>query len=100
DDRPSMIVLRSHIGWPSPKWTDNEHAHGSPLGEDDVRATKEILGLPPDATFYVPDEVLQMYRKAVPRGQRLRKKWQKVFAAWTGDRSELEACLQSRGVEG
>jgi transketolase len=100
EDKPSMIVLRSHIGWPSPKFTDTAHAHGSPLGEDDVRATKEILGLPPDETFWVPDDVLAMYRKAVPRGQRLKRKWQKAFDAWQGDRAELEACLEGRGVDG
>src|SRR5437870_6409214 len=54
EERPSMIVLRSHIGWPSPHKTDTADAHGSPLGEEEIRATKEILGLPPDARFYVP----------------------------------------------
>jgi transketolase len=100
EDKPSMIVLRSHIGWPSPKYTDTAAAHGSPLGEDEVRKTKEILGLPPDETFWVPDDVLAMYRKAVPRGQRLKRKWQKAFDAWEGDRSELEACLEGRGLDG
>jgi transketolase len=100
EDKPSMIVLRSHIGWPSPKFTDTAAAHGSPLGEDEVRTTKEILGLPPDETFWVPDDVLAMYRKAVPRGQRLKRKWQKAFDAWEGDRSELEACLEGRGLDG
>ena len=100
EDRPSMIVLRSHIGWPSPKYTDTAQAHGSPLGEDEVRKTKEILGLPPDETYWVPDDVLEMYRKAIPRGQRLRRKWKKAFDAWQGDRSELEACLQGRGLDG
>jgi transketolase len=100
EDKPSMIVLRSHIGWPSPEFTDTAQAHGSPLGEEEVRKTKEILGLPPDQTFWVPDEVLEMYRKAVPRGQRLRRKWQKTLAAWEGDRAELEACLEGRGLEG
>jgi transketolase len=100
EDKPSMVVLRSHIGWPSPKYTDTAHAHGSPLGEDEVRTTKEILGLPPNETFWVPDDVLAMYRKAVPRGQRLKRKWQKAFDAWQGDRAELEACLQGRGLDG
>jgi len=100
DDKPSMIVLRSHIGWPSPKYTDTAEAHGNPLGEEEVRKTKEILGLPPDQTFWVPDEVLEMYRKAIPRGQRLKRKWKKAFDAWQGDRSELEACLEGRGLDG
>src|SRR5437764_9189643 len=100
DDRPSMIVLRSHIGWPSPKFTDSEKAHGSPLGEDEVKKTKEILGLPPEQAFWAPDEVLEMYRKAIPRGQRLKRKWQKALDAWQGDRTELEACLAGRGLDG
>ncbi len=100
EDKPSMIVLRSHIGWPSPEYTDTAEAHGNPLGEEEVRKTKEILGLPPEQTFWVPDEVLEMYRKAIPRGQRLRRKWQKSFDAWQGDRSELEACLEGRGLDG
>ncbi|MBV9410589.1 MAG: transketolase [Acidimicrobiia bacterium] len=100
EDKPSMIVLRSHIGFPSPKFTDTPEAHGSPLGEDEVRKTKEILGLPPDQTYWVPDDVLAMYRKAIPRGQRLKRKWQKAFDAWEGDRSELEACLEGRGLDG
>ena len=62
-ERPSLVILRSHIGWPSPKYTDTAHAHGSPLGADEVAAVKEILGLPPD-DFYVPDDVLAYYRDA------------------------------------
>jgi transketolase len=100
EDKPSLIVVRSHIGWPSPRWTDTEQAHGNPLGEDDVRATKEILGLPPDRTFWVPDEVIDMYREAVPRGRRLNTAWRERLDAWTGDRSELDACFAGRGFPG
>ena len=100
EQRPSLIILRSHIGWPAPHKTDTADAHGSPLGDDEVRATKEILGLPPEATFYVPDDVLQLYRKAIPRGQRLRRKWEQQVDAWSGDRAELDACLDGRGLEG
>jgi transketolase len=100
EERPSIIILRSHIGWPAPHKTDTADAHGSPLGEDEIRATKEILGLPPDVSFYVPDEVLAMYRKAIPRGQRLCRAWHKRLDAWQGDRAELEACLEGRGLEG
>src|SRR5437899_1093309 len=77
EDAPSLIILRSHIGWPSPKYTDTEHAHGNPLGEDEVRVTKEILGLPPDKTFYVPDDVLALYREAGVRGTSDREAWEK-----------------------
>jgi transketolase len=100
DDRPSIIILRSHIGWPSPKYTDSEVAHGNPLGEDEVRATKEILGLPPDETFWVPDEVLQMYRQSTERGRRLREEQEQRLAGWQGDRDSLDACLSARGING
>ena len=76
EDQPSLIVLRSHIGWPSPHLTDTNKAHGDPFGADEIRATKEILGLPPDETFWVPDEVLDFYRRCIPRGQALRAEWE------------------------
>src|SRR4029453_3042947 len=53
EEAPTLLVLRSHIGWPSPQFTDTAEAHGNPLGEDEVRTTKEILALPPDETFWV-----------------------------------------------
>jgi transketolase len=100
EDRPSLIRLRSHIGWPSPHRTDTKEAHGDPLGDDEVRATKEILGLPPDQTFWVPEEVLALYRECIPRGRVLREAWEKRLAAWTGDRESYEACLAARGLPG
>jgi transketolase len=100
EDQPSLLVLRSHIGWPSPHRTDTKEAHGNPLGEDEVRATKEILGLPPDETFWVPQEVLDLYRQCIPRGQAIREAWEKRFAAWTGDREVWDACWAGRGMSG
>ena len=100
DDAPSLIILRSHIGWPSPKYTDTEHAHGSPLGEEEVRVTKGILGLPPDQTFYVPDEVLALYRDAGLRGRSAREEWEKRFAALDIDKAAWDACLTSGGLNG
>jgi transketolase len=100
DDRPSLLILRSHIGWPAPNATDTAEAHGSPLGDDEIRATKEILGLPVDQAFWVPDEVVDWYRRCIPRGQALRQAWQERFDGWTGDRSELEACLRGGGLAG
>jgi transketolase len=100
DDRPSLLILRSHIGWPSPHKTDTKEAHGEPLGVDEVRATKEILGLPPDETFWVPPEVIDFYRQAIPRGRALREAWEARFAAWSGDREAWDACWQARGING
>jgi transketolase len=100
DDKPSFIRLRSHIGWPSPTKTDTSAAHGEPLGEDDVRATKQLLGLPPDETFWVPDDVLALYRACIPRGQDAREQWEKRVSSWTGDREAWDACLAGRGLLG
>ncbi len=100
DDAPSLIILRSHIGWPSPKYTDTEYAHGNPLGEDEVRVTKEILGLPPDETFYVPDDVLQLYREAGTRNRPVREEWEKQLASLDIDRAAWDACLGATGING
>jgi transketolase len=55
-DKPSLVIVRSHIGYGSPNKQDTSSAHGSPLGEDEVKLTKEAYGWPADKTFYVPDE--------------------------------------------
>ena len=100
EDRPSLLILRSHIGYPSPKYTDTAFAHGSPLGADEVRVTKAILGLPPDEQFWVPPEVIERYRQVIPRGQELRAQWEKRMAGWGGDREAWQACLEGRGLPG
>ena len=66
-DRPSIVILRSHIGYPSAKYTDTAYAHGNALGADEVAATKKVLGLP-DGDFVVPDDVLAYYREAGTAG--------------------------------
>ena len=99
-DKPSLIVLRSHIGWPSPQYTDTEYAHGNPLGTDEVRATKEVLGLPPDETFWVPDEVLDHYREAGVRGRAQRVAWEERRASVDHDRDAFDSCLVGTGLAG
>ena len=93
-------MLRSHIGWPSPKLTDSADAHGNPFGEDEIRVTKEILGLPSDQTFWVPDEVREFYGKEIARGEADRVAWEERFAAWDGDRAAWDAAQAGRGVDG
>jgi len=100
DDRPSLIVLRSHIGWPSPHLTDSSKAHGDPFPPDEIRATKELLGLPPDETFWVPDEVLDHYRRCIVRGQALRAEWDGRMAASGVDRAVWNAAWEGRGLPG
>jgi len=103
-ERPSLVVLRSHIGWPSPRFTDTSAAHGSPLGADEVRAVKEILGLPPDETFHVPDDVLAYYREAGRRGAGLRDAWEvrrdSLRSAEPGLVDDFEASVAGRGLPG
>jgi transketolase len=103
-EQPSLVVLRSHIGWPSPKYTDTAHAHGSPLGADEVRAVKEILGTPAEETFWVPDDVLAAYREAGRRGHGEREAWERRHAALQAREPQLAAefgaCLAQRGLPG
>jgi len=68
DDRPSLVILRTHIGYGSPNKQDSQKAHGSPLGEDEVRLTKEGYGWDPDAHFLVPDEVREHFENVRERG--------------------------------
>jgi transketolase len=80
--RPSLIVIRSHIAFGAPDAVDTAKAHGSPLGEDEVRATKEVLGWDPDRKFYVPDEVRE-HMNVTQRGIELEDAWQQKLAAWS-----------------
>ncbi len=90
-ERPSMIVLRTIIGDPAPTKRDTPEAHGSPLGADEVRRTKGILGWPEEPPFYVPDEALAHWRQAVPRGKALERDWDQMFARYAGAHPELAA---------
>jgi transketolase len=93
-ERPTLIILRSHIGYPSPKVQDTAAAHGNPLGADEVARVKEILGLPPE-DFYVPDDVLLWYREAGRRGAAAREAWEAKSKP-----DEFEACLSGAGLHG
>ena len=80
--RPSLIVVRTTIGFGSPHKAGTEAAHGSALGEDEVRLTKQTLGYPEEPPFYVADEVLAEFRKAIPRGAAFEQSWDHSFAAY------------------
>jgi transketolase len=100
EDQPSLLILRSHIGWPSPRFTDTAEAHGNPLGAEEVARTKEILGLPPEEAFWVPDDVRDFYAEAGTRGRDARESWEKRLASWTGDRAAFDACMAQSGLPG
>ena len=75
EDRPSLIVARTHIGYGSPHKHDTFEAHGEPLGVEEVQLTKQALGWPEDKSFYIPDEALAQFRKSVKNGRDLEADW-------------------------
>jgi transketolase len=103
-DRPSLILVGSHIGYGSPHKQDSYKAHGSPLGEDEVRLTKEAYGWDPDKHFYVPDEALAHFRKACERGPEIQAEWQTRFDAYReaepAKAAELEMIITYRMPDG
>jgi transketolase len=82
--RPSLIIVRSHIAYPAPHAIDTAKAHGSPLGEDEVRATKELLGFDPDAHFEVDPEVYE-HMNMTERGIALEQQWRDRFERWSAE---------------
>ncbi|MFJ3866006.1 transketolase [Streptomyces nigra] len=90
-DRPSFIAMRSIIAWPAPNAQNTEAAHGSALGDDEVAATKRVLGFDPEKTFEVSDEVLAHTRGALERGQAARAVWEKSFQQWRDNNPERAA---------
>ncbi|MFD6169236.1 transketolase [Streptomyces coeruleorubidus] len=89
--RPSIIAMRTIIAWPAPNARNTEASHGSALGEDEVAATKRLLGFDPEKTFEVADEVLAHTRKALDRGAEAHAAWDKRIAAWRGENPERAA---------
>ena len=98
-DRPSLIVLRSHIGHPSPD-VDSSAVHGYSLTDEGIAETKRRMGLPEDEPFWVPDQVLGQYRAAGRRCADSRNSWEERLAAFSGDRASWDAAQAGRGVEG
>ena len=99
EGKPVLIVLRSHIGYPSPKFTDTSKAHGDPFPAEEITATKEILGIP-DEDFWCPDDVLAHYREAGARGAAEREAWDQLWAEWPEHRDEIQACFDAGGLPG
>ena len=85
DERPSMIAVRTHIGYGAPTKHDSQKAHGSPLGEEEVRGAKEFYGWDPDKHFFVPDAALARFREAIPAGEKLVAEWQDRLARYAGE---------------
>ena len=99
DDRPSLIVARTHIGFGSPNKQDTWHAHGEPLGDEEVRLTKRAYGWPEEPTFHVPEEALRELRKAQPRGVELETAWQAQMTGYRAAHPESAEAFE-RGMAG
>ncbi|HMY88524.1 MAG TPA: transketolase, partial [Microthrixaceae bacterium] len=100
EDRPSLVIVRSHIAYPSPRLTDDASAHGLAFGAEDITETKSVMGLP-DEPFFVPDDVRDLYRAAGARGRVAREDWeQRSRAALAGREADWEASIGSRGLPG
>jgi len=91
--RPVLLIVNSHIGYGSPHLQDTAKVHGSPLGEEEVRLTKEQYGWNPDWVFHVPDEVFEYQKQNQARGKELEEKWNALFARYQKEFSQLAAEL-------
>jgi transketolase len=90
-ERPSLIVVDSHIAWGAPNKHDTSAAHGEPLGEEEIRLTKQAYGWPPDEHFLVPPEVLEYMHQATERGEQWEREWNDVLARLRNDDAALAA---------
>ncbi len=99
-DKPSLIVLKTEIGFPATESAGTAHAHGYAMFDEEIAATKEAMGLPADQTFFVSDEVLAHCRAAGVRGAALREAWEARAAAYSGDIAEMDALINGRPLDG
>ena len=94
EDKPSLIIVRTHIAQGSPNKHDTAGAHGSPLGEEEIKLTKEKMGYPSLEPFYVPEEALEHSRRAIERGEELAADWRERFDAYAQAHPELAQELE------
>lgn len=103
-DRPSLILVRTHLGYGSPNKQDTYQAHGSPLGEEEVKLTKKNLGWPEEPPFYIPEQALDHFRESIDRGEWAEEQWQTLFSAYAYRypelAKELERLIQGNLPEG
>jgi transketolase len=95
-DRPSFIGVHTHIGYGSPHKQDTASAHGEPLGEEEVRLTKERLGWPLEPLFYKPDEAINHFQHAAKRGEELQAEWGSLFKNYSQKHPELAMEFERR----
>ena len=104
DPRPSLLLVRTHIGFGSPKKHDNFSSHGSPLGEEELAATKHALGWPTTDKFFIPVEASKHFREAIEKGASAQAEWNRRLAAYRtafpAESAELEGMISGRLPEG
>ena len=88
-NRPALVIMNSHIGYGSPHLQDTAKVHGSPLGEEEVRLTKQNYGWNPDWVFHVPDEAYQFQKENIARGAKRQKEWDALFEQYKKQYAEL-----------
>jgi transketolase len=93
-DRPSLIICRSHIAYGSPHKQDTAEAHGAPLGVEEVRLTKQALGLPPDEQFWIPDAVRERWQQVKEAGAQQQAAWTELFDRYAAEYAALAATLK------
>ncbi|PJJ72218.1 transketolase [Diaminobutyricimonas aerilata] len=91
--KPSLIILKTIIGWPAPKKQNTGKIHGSALGAEELAAVKQVLGFDPEQTFEVPEGVIEHTRQAVERGQQAHAEWNEQFEAWASANPERKQLL-------
>ncbi len=103
-EKPSLILVQTHLGYGSPHKQDSFKAHGSPLGADEVKLTKQNLGWPLEPDFYVPEPVLEHFREAVNQGKQMEAEWDAQFSAYSQAHpalaQELQRLIQGEIPEG
>lgn len=92
--RPSLIIVDSHIAYGAPTKQDTHGAHGSPLGEDEIKATKKFYGWDPEKKFFIPDEVKEYSQQIIERGKKQNEEWNKLFARYEKEYPELAVQLK------
>ena len=90
-DKPSLIIVRTHIAPGSPNKQDTHGAHGSPLGEEEIKLTKEVYNWPSLEPFFVPDAALEHFRECIPRGEQFESDWRERFEAYRAEHPDAAA---------
>ncbi len=93
--QPHIIMVRTHIGFGSPHKQDSAESHGSPLGDEEVKLTKKNLGWDPEKTFFVPEEALKVFRKALDAGLKKEEGWKKIWEQYKAQHADMAKELEA-----